>query len=289
MTGANAAQPSLLAGLIFDDTGDRMTPTHAIKKGTRYRYYVSRGLVLESRRHAPDGRRVPAGDIESLVEHRLRQFLASEAAVFAAVESPSREPNECLDLVASAADLAQRWPKLEPTSKRAILATLVDRIEFRRETLDIHILPSRLPSILGREIDTPDRERSEEDRKVSIVLTVHAQLKRTGKEIRLLIDGTDGGARRKLDRSLYRILTQAYQYNTMMMRNDGKSIAQLATQVGVGGSYFSRILRLSFLAPETVKAILRGRHPIELTAKRLAYRVHLPIGWDAQRSLLTTS
>ena len=65
-------------------------------------------------------------------------------------------------------------------------------------------------------------------------------------------------------------------------------MAQLGAQVGVGGSYFSRLVRLSFLAPEIVKAILRNRHPIELTAKRLAYRIHLPIGWDAQRSMLTT-
>ncbi len=48
----------------------------------------------------------------------------------------------------------------------------------------------------------------------------------------------------------------------------------------------SRILRLSFLAPDVVKAILRDRHPIELTAKRLAYRTHLPIAWDEQRALL---
>src|SRR5262249_17997385 len=29
VTGATAAQPSLLAGLIYDDAGERMTPTHA--------------------------------------------------------------------------------------------------------------------------------------------------------------------------------------------------------------------------------------------------------------------
>ena len=40
-TGTHAAEPSLLAGLIYDDGGQRMTPSHANKKGTRYRYYVS--------------------------------------------------------------------------------------------------------------------------------------------------------------------------------------------------------------------------------------------------------
>ena len=44
-TGSDAKQPSLLAGLVFDETGERLTPSHAVKKGTRYRYYVSRSLI----------------------------------------------------------------------------------------------------------------------------------------------------------------------------------------------------------------------------------------------------
>src|SRR2546430_5781223 len=37
---ARHRQPSLLAGLLFDGDGHRMTPSHAVQKGTRYRYYV---------------------------------------------------------------------------------------------------------------------------------------------------------------------------------------------------------------------------------------------------------
>jgi hypothetical protein len=39
--GENMKNASLLAGLLFDGQGYRMTPTHAIKRGTRYRYYIS--------------------------------------------------------------------------------------------------------------------------------------------------------------------------------------------------------------------------------------------------------
>ena len=47
-TGARAKAPSLLAGMVFDEVGERLTPTHAVKKGARYRYYVSASLVAES-------------------------------------------------------------------------------------------------------------------------------------------------------------------------------------------------------------------------------------------------
>jgi site-specific DNA recombinase len=47
--GGKTRQPSLLAGMLFDGDGNRMTPSHAIKKGTRYRYYVSRSLITKDR------------------------------------------------------------------------------------------------------------------------------------------------------------------------------------------------------------------------------------------------
>ena len=57
----DATQPSLLAGILFDEHGRRMSPSHAVKQVKRYRYYVSRT-------DGPGGKlpvwRVPAGDLE---------------------------------------------------------------------------------------------------------------------------------------------------------------------------------------------------------------------------------
>ena len=69
-TSASALQPSLLVQLLHDETGQPMTPTHAVKNGKRYRYYVSRGLVTKSRSQVPGGQRIPAGDTEHLVTNR---------------------------------------------------------------------------------------------------------------------------------------------------------------------------------------------------------------------------
>jgi site-specific DNA recombinase len=65
--GSYAKQPSLLAGLAFDETGERLTPSHAVKKGTRYRYYVSRSLIIGTAKDQLKGRRIPAANLESLV------------------------------------------------------------------------------------------------------------------------------------------------------------------------------------------------------------------------------
>ena len=53
----NQSEPHLLTGIVFDEAGERLRPVHANKKGTRYRYYVSRQLV-DARRNGADGWRL---------------------------------------------------------------------------------------------------------------------------------------------------------------------------------------------------------------------------------------
>ena len=279
---ATAREPSLLAGLLFDETGERMTPTHANKRGTRYRYYVSRALVRDSRRRVSGARRVPAGDVEGLVEDRLRQFLASETELYAAIEAEVADANDRAGLISRATDLSRQWPDLEPSRKRAILIALLDRVDLLRETVKIRLRPARVPAVLD---DPPRPSRSPEGSEPTVTLTVPARLKRTGMETRLLIDGPAHSVRTP-DRSLCRLLAQAHKYRAMVMQSAGKSMGQLAAEAGVGGSYFARVLRLGFLAPEVVKAILHGRQPIELTAKRLVNETQIPITWSDQLAIL---
>jgi site-specific DNA recombinase len=74
-SSARHRQPSLLAGLLFDGDGNRMTPSHAVKKGTRYRYYVSGSLITKDRTENAAALRIPAAEIEQLVSDRVHRWL----------------------------------------------------------------------------------------------------------------------------------------------------------------------------------------------------------------------
>lgn len=286
ITGARGGSRSLLAGLVYDESGERMIPTHAKKRGTRYRYYVSKGLITDRRSHTPNGRRVPAGELETLVEDRLRLFFGSQSEVYGAVESEITDASACQNIVTSAATLAQRWLQLTPPEKRSVLMAFVGRITLRRETLEIEVLPGRLPCVLNEQSDSPKSRPARGEGENAIVLTVAARLKRMGTETKLHIQSTELNARKKADHSLHRLLARSHQYNAMVMQCRGQSIAKLAAEAGVSAAYFSRVFRLTFLAPDVLQALLRDRHPLELTAKRLANETQLPASWEAQRALL---
>ncbi len=66
---------ALLIDCILDDRGNAMSPSHATKKGVRYRYYVSTALVRGRKAEAGSVARVPAQQVEALVLDALREQL----------------------------------------------------------------------------------------------------------------------------------------------------------------------------------------------------------------------
>src|ERR1700682_238111 len=68
---------AILTGRLFDDRGNRMSPTHANKRGVRYRYYVSHAILQNRKAEAGSIARVPAPEIETLVCDSVRRHLAA--------------------------------------------------------------------------------------------------------------------------------------------------------------------------------------------------------------------
>ena len=89
--GDKAQEPSLLAGIVFDASSEPMTPTHAVKKGTRYRYYISRRLITGPASDNSRGQRLPASNLEALVIGRLRALLDDPVEFLNAISNGERD------------------------------------------------------------------------------------------------------------------------------------------------------------------------------------------------------
>ena len=138
-TGSDAKQPSLLAGLAFDETGERLTPSHAVKKGTRYRYYVSRSLIVGTAKDHSTGRRIPAANLETLVITRLRSFLADQGAILDAIRDEYADGAAQNRLIARGRQIAEELTTLAPDQTRAMLMTLISRVDIRPDRVEIKV------------------------------------------------------------------------------------------------------------------------------------------------------
>jgi hypothetical protein len=79
------------------------------------------------------------------------------------------------------------------------------------------------------------------------LLSVPVRLRRAGREIRMVINGTDSFAG-KPDARLIKLLLRARRFNATLAQGEGVPFAALAEQEGVSRSYFTRLVRLSYLA-----------------------------------------
>ena len=100
------------------------------------------------------------------------------------------------------------------------------------------------------------------------------------------IDGTDPFATAKPDARLIKLLIRAHRFYTTLVDGGSVPFAALAEREGVSSSYFTRLVRLSYLAPDITQAILDGRKPRDLTAEQLLAHSRLPLAWQEQRTLL---
>jgi site-specific DNA recombinase len=114
------SSPAILMGRIFDDRGNRMTPSHSNRDGVRYLYYVSHVLLQRRRTDAGRVTRVPAIQLEKLVVEAIR-----------AKAQPETEPKDDL-------------------SDRAVIDSYVTRIIVRPDSIDMELrepTPAPAPSL----------------------------------------------------------------------------------------------------------------------------------------------
>ena len=154
-SGTRTRQPSLLAGLLFDRHGTPMTPTHAVKKGTRYRYYISRPLISKDQKERSPGLRIPAAEIEQLVTSRVRQWLLDPAGIYQATRFSDASGQR--RVLARAAQIGKIWPELPGARQRAVLTALIQRIDVGAGQIEIHTRPSRLGALLDGPRHCPER------------------------------------------------------------------------------------------------------------------------------------
>ena len=279
--GKRTRQSSLLAGLLFDGDGNRMTPSHAGKNGTHYRYYVSGSLITKDRTETSAGLRIPAVEIEQLVSGRVHRWLLDPGSIYKSTSARLADSSMQQRFVARAADIGKCWPELAAARKRVVLAALIERIEVKVDQIDIHLRPLRLCALLDLPA-TPWQGLNDDEIEL---LSVPVRLRRSGREIRMVINGTDLFVA-KPDARLIKLLLRARRFNATLAQGEGVPFAALADREGVSRSYFTRLVRLSYLAPDITEAILDGRQPPDLTAEKLLEHSRLPLTWPDQRTLL---
>lgn len=118
-----------------------------------------------------------------------------------------------------------------------------------------------------------------------IQLRTEIQLKRCGYSMRLIITDQHKNMNFK-DQHLIQHITKAYQWLNLLTSGKVISIKEIAKNEGVDTSHVTRMLNRAFLAPDIMRAILKGTQPSRFNLKFLKQFKTLPNNWNEQRILL---
>jgi site-specific DNA recombinase len=272
---ATAVEQSLLA----DARGKRLTPSHAIKKGRRYRYYASAALITEAGTDRAQGWRLAAREIEDAVIRILVDALTSPAKLverFGAAGMPSDEIRKMLGRAASIAAALNG----SRGGRAKLVRELVDKVIVDEKTLIIKL--RRGPLLDGDVWSSASEDQSDR----AIELTAAVAFKRRGVETKLVLPGlAQQKHSSRCDPALIKAIARGRAWFEELATGRARSLQELAKRDGITRRYIRRLVGLAFLSPQLVEAILQGRQPVELTATRLT---ELPLDWTEQHQLLAS-
>jgi DNA invertase Pin-like site-specific DNA recombinase len=235
---SHAAEPSLLAGLAFDDAGRRLKPTHAKKGARRYRYYFR-----PAAEGASDALRIPAPELEGVVIQALLDLLQDEARLLELMDGVDVAVTRKRMAAAKAAATELSGAS---AMKAEALKRLVDRVVVHADRVEIIVRRAAMGWA------------AEDEGTISIPVPV--QLKRCGLAVRLIVRTAEAQPAREPDRRLVELLAKAQRWFQALATGAHPSVLSLAQEQGIASADVTRTVYLAFLAPDIVQRIARGEH-----------------------------
>ena len=256
---AHQSSDALLVGKLFDDRGNRMSPTWARMGPKRWRYYVSQAVLQGEKAKAGSIARIPAAEIENRVVDALGKIepRLGSGGGFVVDDQLEKSPTST--------------DRREPTcDRRAEIRALIDRVTVESTMIRIAL------SVHAAEEGEADT--------LSLPWTASSPHRR-----REIIQGANEevGVARPMPHGARVILIdairQAHRWLGNLLSNPNETVEAIASREGKTERSIRMTLSLAFLAPDIVKAAIDGRLPRGFGLKRM---VDLPMSWSDQWRVL---
>jgi site-specific DNA recombinase len=256
-------QVSLLTGKVFDETGDRLTPSHTkTGKGRRLRYYVSHRLIRSAGPKDPSGWRLPAPELETLVAGLVRKHLRVPAVQTNIISLASTD-----EIAKQMTELAIGESCTEDETTKGLLG-LIERVHVRPGKIQVSIAAKAIAEHL-----TVDVTRISDEH---LSFQSDFRHRKRGVETKLILADVTG----LRDDTLFKNIALAHRYFDMI--RSGKTYTEIAEAEGASKRRVQHLVELAFLAPDIVRDVWEGGQPVGLTSHWLKSHAFSPV-WTAQR------
>lgn len=271
------ASNSLLAGKIYDDKNNRMTPSHSKTRNKKYRYYVSQPVLKFDKTKAGSISKLPAEETEKFVTDEIRSYFFDTKQIHNYIAELSvLEQNRILEVVKSG-----------KFDNYALVRSVLEKLTVSREWTEMILSKSRIKKFLydlgGNICTTSDFNEQAED-----YLTIKRDIRiktGTSKGCNTLIIRNDKAELPYINEALIKAIVKSFYWHKLLLEGKVKNTKDIQKLESLkDNSYIKQVLNLRFLSPRIIEAILNGTQPHELTVTKL-FNIKT-LNWKEQKELI---
>ncbi len=269
----NIDEPSLLIGLIKDQHGRPMTPSHSgkSKKTQRYRYYVTRPDMLDGKPAC----RVSANNLEGIVCDKLAATLSDDAFLLDLMGDAVTDTG-LLQAVREQADLTSaEVSRGSAMSKAELLASLLSGVRLGEEAVRVDLDGAGLARALGLQDGAP--------KGIVLTMVIPAVRTRSGHQLKLVVPSSKQIEQRpaKHDMKLIALLAEALEARELVFAYPEMSMNALAKREGRCRTRLAKLVGISCLAPDLIHLAVEGKQPSGLNGSAFQ-NLPMPMNWQNQ-------
>ncbi len=160
---------------------------------------------------------------------------------------------------------------------KGLVLDIVERVTLAANRIDIWLNRAKIAAALeaGGGSQRPDID--------PIPMSIEAKLRRAGKGKRLVINGVEA----EVNEGLVALIKEAFAVRNQLLSGSDDSIESMSGRLTMNKGRLTSLVRLSYLAPDIVRALVAGRQSSALTPSRLLrLSRNLPHDWKEQRCFL---
>lgn len=260
--GTKSSSNSLLAGKIYDDNNNRMSPSHSNTRKRKYRYYTS--LAITKFKNGKEGSvsKIPAGEIEKFVVETIKEFLTNPKKIqkYIAQFDLSKQKS-ILSAIRNIQDFSE--PKL--------IRTILSKVVISKDSVEITICENALIKTLENLTngDTLPKEATvETDAQIRILKKV--EITKTSQSGNILIINAGDKPTPLPNPYLINAIVKSHYWNKLLIEGKVKTVKEIQELEDLKDpTYVRDILNLRFLPPILTEQILCGTQPRDLSVQKL--------------------
>ena len=256
--GVKSSSNSLLAGLIYDDFGNKMTPSHSNNHGRRYRYYISR--ALKNNEETGSVSKIPAGEVEKFVVETTKEFLQDKEQIQNIVSKYK---------ISKQNKLIYATQNIRNYSEPKLIRAIINKIVISKNLIEITYNEVSIRKVLNalannQEIVIPNKN----EKLTPIIISKNITITQPSRNDNILILNAKEYDTPDPNPYLVNAIVKSFYYHKQIQA--GKTIEDLQIEEGLKDSkYIRNIMNLKYISPELAKQILNGTQPQELSLQKL--------------------